>query len=206
MVSLSDITSFDVIVVLLFLLFLIRGTWIGFMRQLAVFLALIGSYLLAANYTGMMMEHVERFIENPKAVFYLSFGLLFLLGCVFFLLLGKALRLVVEVTMAGWFDRTLGCILGAVKGLFIVSLLYMAVSSSMVSANELLQKSLTSPFLSRGADIIKTVIRDRDLRSLFQPREPAILPEDLPDMPDLRIELPPSFLPGGDDQTPEEER
>ena len=37
MIALSDITSFDVIVVLLFLLFLIRGTWIGFMRQLAFF-------------------------------------------------------------------------------------------------------------------------------------------------------------------------
>ena len=43
--TLSDITSFDVIVVLLFLLFIIRGTWIGFMRQLAIFLALIGSFL-----------------------------------------------------------------------------------------------------------------------------------------------------------------
>ena len=190
MISLSDITSFDVIVVLLFLLFIIRGTWIGFMRQIAVFLALIGSYLLAGRYTGLMMPHVSTFIENPKAVFYISFALLFLLGSVFLFLTGKVLRLVMEVTMAGWFDRTLGMLLGLIKAIFVTSVLYMAMSSSLVSSNELLKKSLTSPFLAQGAEVVQQVIRDHDLRKLFLPKEPAIPPEELPD---ISIELPPIF-------------
>jgi membrane protein required for colicin V production len=201
MISLSDITSFDVIVALVFLLFIIRGTWIGFMRQVAVFLALIGSYLLAAVYTGEMMPHVSKFIENPKAVFYLSFGILFVLGTVFMLLAGKVLRLVVEVTMTTWFDRMLGMILGVVKALFVTSLLYMVMSSSLVSSNELLKRSLTSPFLAKGSDFIQRIIQDAELRQLFLPKEPAILPEIIPKIKD---ELPPIFDPEND--YPREER
>jgi membrane protein required for colicin V production len=190
MISLSDITSFDVIVALIFLLFIIRGTWIGFMRQVAVFLALIGSYLLAGSYTGVMMPHVSSFIENPKAVFYISFALLFVFGSIFLFLTAKVLHLVMEVTMTGWFDRALGMILGLIKAIFVTSILYMAMSSSLVSSNELLKKSLTSPFLAQGADLVQQVIRDNDLRELFLPKEPAILPEKVPD---IDIELPPMF-------------
>jgi len=190
MISFTDITSFDVIVVLIFLLFIIRGTWIGFMRQMAVFLALIGSYLLAGSYTGLMMPHVSKFIENPKAVFYISFILLFILGSVFMFLTGKVLRLVMEVTLSGWFDRTLGMILGLVKAMFVTSILYMAMSSSLVSSNELVKKSLTSSFLAQGAEFVQQLIRDNDLRKIFLPKEPAFLPEM---KPDINIELPPIF-------------
>ncbi|MCL7487357.1 MAG: CvpA family protein [Desulfobulbaceae bacterium] len=192
MITLNDITSFDVIVVLIFLLFIIRGSWIGFMRQMAVFLALIGSYLLAGKYAGYIMPHVSGFIANPKAVFYISFALLFVLGSIFMFLAGKALLLVVEVTMAGWFDRTLGMLLGVVKAMFVASILYMAMSSSLVSSNELLQKSITSPFLARGAEFVQEVISDRELRELFRPKEPAI-PQEI--IPDINIELPEFFKP-----------
>ncbi|NOQ45663.1 MAG: hypothetical protein GQ559_03175, partial [Desulfobulbaceae bacterium] len=66
MISLSDFTSFDVIVGLIFLVFLIRGVWIGFMRQLAAFLALVGSYWLAGRYNAQLMPYVDQFVDNPK--------------------------------------------------------------------------------------------------------------------------------------------
>lgn len=174
MISLNDITSFDVIVVLLFLLFILRGTWIGFMQQLPVFVALVASYLLAGRYTDEVMPVVAGFIDNPKTVFFLGFFLLFILGSIFLFLLGKAMHLVMEVSLAGWFDRLLGLLLGGVKGVLVTSFLFMAVSSSLMSANELLQRSSTSRILSPGAEFIRNSIDDQQLRALFLPREPAI--------------------------------
>lgn len=182
MISLNDITSFDVIIVLLFLLFVVRGTWVGFIRQLAVFLALIGSYLMAGQYTGQMMPYVEQFIENPKAVFFISFGLLFILGSISLFLFGKVLRLVMEFSLVGWFDRLLGFMLGVVKGVFVTSFLYMVMSSSLISANELLTKSVTSQYLAHGAEFVQKIINDPEMRALFLPKEPAIMPELEPAM------------------------
>ena len=184
MIALSDITSFDVIVALLFLLLVIRGTWVGFMRQLAFFLALIGSYLLAGQYTGLLMPHVSKFIENPKAVFFVSFALLFVLGAVVLMLLGKVLHLVMEVSLLSWFDRFMGFLLGLVKAVFVTSFLYMAMSSSMISANELLAKSLTAPYLARGAELVRRIIADPKLQELFHTKVPAIMHDLLPVPPE----------------------
>lgn len=180
MISLGDITSFDVIVTLLFLLFVIRGTWIGLMRQLAFFLALILSYILAGQYTGQMIPFVSNFIENPKAVFFISFGIMYILCAVFLFLFGKVLSLVMEITLVSWFDRVLGFMLGGVKGFLVTSILYMIMCSGPSSANDLVKKSITSPILARGSDFVQQLILDPEMRNRFLPKEPAIVPGSEP--------------------------
>jgi len=180
MISLGDITSFDVIVALIFLLFVIRGTWIGFMRQLAFFLALIVSYILAGQYTGQMMPYVGKFIESPKAVFFISFVITFIFCAIFLFMFSKVLNLVIEIALAGWFDRALGFLLGLVKAFFVTSILYMIMSSGLSSANDLVKKSITAPILVLGSDFVQQLILDPEMRSRFLPKEPAIIPDSGP--------------------------
>ena len=144
------------------------------MRQLAAFLALVGSYWLAGRYSRELMPYVGKFIENPKLVFLVSFALLFLLSALLFILGGKVLHRVMEISLLGWFDRFLGFLLGAVKGAVLASLLYMFLASSLSASNDLLKKSISSRYLARGADILHQLISDPQLREYFLPREPAI--------------------------------
>ncbi len=177
MISLSDITSFDVIVALIFLVFIIRGVWIGFMRQLASFLALVGSYWLAGRYSDYLMPYVGRFIDNPKVVFFISFAILFVVGAFLLILTGKVLQLVMDISLLGWFDRLLGLGLGAFKAFFVAAILHMALCAGLSPSNTLMRKSLSSKFLARGAEIVQEVIHNPELRRLFIPREPAIKPD-----------------------------
>lgn len=174
MISLTDITSFDVIIVLIVILFIVRGVWIGFMRQLAAFFALVGSYWLAGRYSVELIPYVDGFIKNPKLVFFVSFGLLFCLSALLFILLGKVLQRVMEISLLGWFDRFLGLLLGAFKGAVLASLLYMVLASTLSGSNELLKKSISSRYLAQGADILYTFINDPQLQKYFLPKEPAI--------------------------------
>jgi len=180
MISIGDLTSFDSIIALLFLIFIARGIWIGFMRQLAAFLALVGSYWLAGRYSGELMPYVKQFVENPKLVFLASFALLFLVSALLFILAGKVLHRVMEITLLGWFDRFLGLLLGCVKAGVLSVLLYMFLSSMLSSSNTLLSKSLSAPYLKQGADVVRRIIQDRQLREEFVPKEPAIKAEDIP--------------------------
>jgi membrane protein required for colicin V production len=177
MLSLGDITSFDVIIALLFLVFLVRGAWIGFMRQLAAFLALVGSYWLAGRYSGEMVPYVQQFLQDPKVVFLASFALLFMVSAVVFILAGKVLRRVMEITLMGWFDRFLGLLLGAVKAAVVAVLLFMVLASTLSSTNAMIHKSVSSPYLQLGADKIREIIADPKIRELFATREPAIKSE-----------------------------
>ncbi len=179
-ISLDALTSFDIIVLLILLVSAIRGVWIGFMRQLAAFLALIGSYILAGRYSGKLMPAVDRFIDNPKLVFLVSFVLLFLVTAIVFILAGKVMHRVMEITLLGWFDRLMGLLLGVVKGAVLASFLYMVLSSSLAGTNTLLQKSLASPYLAAGARQLNMIIHDQRLRQYFLPRKPAIPENSLP--------------------------
>jgi membrane protein required for colicin V production len=180
MISLGDLTSFDVIVALIFLVFIIRGIWVGFMRQLTTFLALVGSYWLAGRYSGQLMPYVHQFVENPKMVFLASFALLFLISALIFILAGKVLHRVMEITLLTWFDRFLGLLLGAVKGAVVSIFVFMILASSLSASNDLFNKSLSSPYLSRGAEVVRKIIHDPKIREQFVPKEPAIKLDAVP--------------------------
>jgi len=179
MIALDRLTSFDVIVLLLVLAFAVRGGWIGFMRQLAAFFALVGSYLLAGRYTSTLSPYLKGLVDNPKLVFLVSFVLLFCISAVAFILAGKVLHRVMEITLLGWFDRVLGVLLGAVKGAILASLLYMFLVSSLSASNDLLKRSLSAPYLAQGSDILHQLIRDPHLKKYFLPKTLAI-PEEEP--------------------------
>lgn len=176
----SDMTYFDLVVAFLFVFFLLRGVWIGFMRQLAAFLALVGSYFVAARYADDILPYVGQFIDNPKLSFLLCFAGLFLVAALVFTLLGKVLQGVMRITLLGWFDRLLGLLLGAVKAGVMASLLYMFLAATLSTTNDLLPKSITSPYLKQGAAILRSLIEDPRLREYFLHKEPAILSDLLP--------------------------
>lgn len=176
----SDMTYFDLVIAFLFLFFLVRGLWIGFMRQLAAFFALVGSYFVAARYADDIMPFAERFIENPKLTFLVCFAGIFLVAALVFTLIGKVLQGVMRITLLGWFDRLLGLALGAVKAGAVASLLYMVLASTLSTTNDLLPKSITSPYLKQGAAILRSLIDDPRLQEYFLHKEPAILSDLLP--------------------------
>jgi len=170
-------SSFDLIVAAICLLFMVRGVWIGFMRQLAAFFALVGSYWIAGRYSGILIPYVRDYIANPKMVFYVSCVLLFCISAILFILAGKVLHKVMEISLLGWFDRFLGLVLGAVKGVVLASFLYLVLASSLSSTNDLLRRSISGPYLAQGAAILHQLIQDPQLRHYFTPRKPAI-PEE----------------------------
>ncbi len=179
MISLSHFTSFDGVVALIFLIFILRGVWVGFMRQLATLLALVGSYWLAGRYSGLLLPYVGDITDNPKIIFLASCAILFLILAIVFILIAKVLRRVMEIALLGWFDRFLGFFLGGLKGALVAVFLYMMLVSSLSASNNILVKSFSAPYLSQGAVLVRQAIHDPRLRKLFMPREPAIKDEPL---------------------------
>jgi membrane protein required for colicin V production len=125
MPTFSDLTYFDLVVVFIVLFFMVRGLWIGFMRQLAAFFALVGGYYLAGQYAARILPFTERFVDNPKLTFWVSFAIIFLVAAMVFTLIGKVLHRVMQITLLGWLDRLSGMILGGAKAVVVASLLYM---------------------------------------------------------------------------------
>lgn len=180
MPTFAELTYFDLVVACIFLFFLVRGLWIGCVRQLAAFFALVGGYYLAGQYADAMLPLTERFVDNPKLTFLVSFGLIFIVAAIVFTLIGKVLHRFLQITLLGWLDRLSGLGVGVVKAAVVASLLYMFLASSLSATNELLRTSCSTPTLRQGSELLRSFIDDPRLRKYFAQKEPAILSELLP--------------------------
>lgn len=168
------ITWLDLAVAVIFLSFILRGAWTGFIRQLAALLALAGSYVVAARYTAELIPYTTRLVDNPKLVFLISFICLFFASALAFSLLGKIMHRLMQITLLGWFNRLLGMTLGALKAALLASLLYMLLASTLSATNTVLRTSLSAPYLRQGAQVLHAIINDPKLRAYFTENTPAI--------------------------------
>lgn len=182
--------SLDFGVIAIVLLFLVRGVWVGFVRQLASLAALILGYLFAGRYYEQISPRLSSVISSPQLCFLVTYALLFL--AVFFgvLALGFVLKKVMSVSLLDWFDRFMGGIFGLVKAGVIVNVAFMVLSGMLADTNPLMANSLAAPYLTKSSGFLLSFIPDQNLHRHLLPREPAIAIPDLaiPEGKPLRAE------------------
>ena len=168
----------DIAVAVLCLALLGRGIWIGFSRQLAFLLALILGYLGAGQFHQALAPAFSRFIDNEQLRFLISYLVILFVLYVAIMLIGIGLKKVMQITFLGWFDRLMGGVFGMAKGAFLSVLLFMLLHAVLDPSSPILQRSVTVPYLTKGASILLRVIKDEKLREKFLTLQPAI-PVDL---------------------------
>ena len=185
---LSQATAFDIVVSLIFLAFLVRGIWIGFIRQISSLIAMLGAFILAGYFDEDFYRLIMPYLDNSHTTFLIAYFLVFLLFFYLIKLIGLGLKKVMDISLMGWFDRAMGGLFGLIKGIFFTSLLFMMVGSYMSGSNKYLKKSLSYPVLSKSSQAVLALIQDKQLRSYFIPKEPAIqrLERSMPRLEDFQ--------------------
>lgn len=169
-----DLTVYDLVISAIFVFFMVRGIWVGFLNQLTVIIALYIGYLVAGQYHDKLLPFLRGVSENPQVVFLLAYAVLFACTYVLTMLLGKALTGVVNLTIAGWFDKVLGALFGAVKALILAILLHMLLTTFLSADTPLLRQCRFCPYLSEAAALFQQLIKDEKLRQSFDKKKPAI--------------------------------
>jgi len=167
-------TSFDIAVIVIIALFTIRGAWIGFIRQLAFIAALILAFLVAGAFSRQLAGFLKPLDASPLLNFILIYAVVLLAVYVLVTLVGLAMSKMMKVTMLGGFDRVLGGVFGLAKGVFLATLLFMAVAGIMSDSADFLRRSFCYPFLSNSAKALSYFISDQDMRNRLRPKEAAI--------------------------------
>lgn len=172
----AKLTAFDIVILIITIAFIVRGVWIGFVRQISVLIAMFSSFFVAGQLYEVAYSRVLSFMDNRVAAFMLTYAVLFGLIYVVIILLGKGLQKVMSFTLLGWFDRTLGGIFGAIKAVFVASLIFVACAA-FFSDKSFFDKSLSYPILETTSEFVMTFINDHNLRSRFFPKDMAIKSE-----------------------------
>ncbi|MBE0582887.1 MAG: CvpA family protein [Desulfofustis sp.] len=168
------LSPYDFVVLGIVALLALRGVWIGFLGQVVPLLALYLGYFAASRYNEQLLPFLQDVSDNPKVIFLSAYAILFIATFLVATLLGKGLALVIQVTIAVWFDRLLGLVLGLAKALMIVVLLHVVLGTLLAPENDMLRSCQTCPTLNRLSDITRELIRDEEMREALRQNAPAI--------------------------------
>ncbi len=164
----------DAIALILLVGFIIRGIWVGFIRQVASLLALILGFLVAGYFSGESAQYITPFIKNKQVGFLIAYALIFCLVFIVTIFIGIACKKVAQVVLHDWFDKTMGGILGAAKGFFLACLAFMGLAIFISGASPIFTKSIFYPYLLKTSTILLSVVKDADVRDKLLPQQPAI--------------------------------
>jgi membrane protein required for colicin V production len=167
-------TAIDFGVIAIILIFLVRGIWIGFIRQLASLAALILGFLFAGRYYEQISPRLFSVISSPQLSFLVTYVLLFLAVFCGVLAIGFVLKKVVSLSLLGWFDRLLGGVFGQVKAGVVVTVLFMVLSGLLADSNPLMTGSFSAPYLRKSSRFLLSFVSDQNLHRHLLPKEPAI--------------------------------
>ena len=169
-----NLTGYDFAIIGLLLLFIVRGLWVGFLRQITTLVALFVGFVIAGQYHDKLFPFLRGLTENPHAVFWASYAIIFAITYVITMLFGKGLAKVVELTIAGWFDKLLGGALGVVKAGILVVLLNMLLSGVLAPENKMLRDCQLCPLVEQGTEFCRSLIKDDTMRKVLSQKKPAI--------------------------------
>ena len=169
-----NLTGYDFAIIGLLLLFIARGLWVGFLRQITTLVALFVGFVIAGQYHDKLFPFLRGLTENPHAVFWASYAIIFAITYVITMLFGKGLAKVVELTIAGWFDKLLGGALGVIKAGILIMLLNMLLSGVLAPENSMLRDCQLCPMVEQGTEFCRGLIKDDTMRKLLSQKKTAI--------------------------------
>lgn len=126
----------DYIIVVVVAFFTVKGLLKGFVNQVLGFFGLLMALVLATKYMSDVAETVDNFLNIPPALAtLLAYLLIFVATILAFQVLNHVLQKAVKVSFLHWVDKTLGLLVGALKGGVIMSLIFLLISIIPLSGN-----------------------------------------------------------------------
>lgn len=124
----APLTALDIAVILLVGLCAVMGLVRGFVSEVLGLLAWVAAVMALRLFYTPVSDWTATVVESPSGAAILAFASIFLVTFVLFRVVGSRLGARTRQSIVGPFDRVLGLGFGAVKGLIVASLVFLALN------------------------------------------------------------------------------
>jgi membrane protein required for colicin V production len=155
--------AFDILIGVVVGYGLIRGLFRGLVKEAASILGVIGGFFAAYLYYAPVAGWFTGLVANPGYRDLLAFMLLFCGVLIVVNVVAIVLKYLLNLIFLGWLDRLGGVGLGLAKGVLIVSVVFLALTTFLPKGAPLIKDSLGAPYVARVSerlsDVVSTHIR-----------------------------------------------
>ena len=136
---------FDIFIIIIIAYSLIRGLFRGLVKEVSSIIGVLGGFYAAYSYYPMVAKLFANLIINSSYLNILSFLIIFCSVLIIISILGIVIKYLLNVAFLGWIDRACGLGFGLVKGLLIVTVLFIILTTFLPKGAALIKKSILAP-------------------------------------------------------------
>ena len=148
----------DLAILLILVLFLVKGLWKGLIRQLCSLAGIVLGIFLSWSFSTILGPELARLSGWPLRVSIVVVGaMLFFAGVLAFFVLGFYLGKLTAQPVLAVLNRFVGALFGVIEGVVILAVvIYLLTLWPMVARKAVVQAStLSPPFVRLGAVILQ---------------------------------------------------
>jgi membrane protein required for colicin V production len=136
---------FDIFIIIITGYSLIRGLFRGLIKEVSSIIGVLGGFYAAYSYYPMVAKLLAGLIVNSSYLNILSFLIIFCTVLIIISILGIVIKYLLNVAFLGWIDRACGLAFGLIKGILIVTVLFIILTTFLPKGAPLIKKSILAP-------------------------------------------------------------
>src|SRR5210317_876877 len=120
---------FDIFIIIVLGYSIIRGLFRGLVKELSSIIGVLGGFYAAYTYYPLVAGLLSRLIRDISYLNILSFLIIFCGVLIIVGVLGVIIKYLLNIAFLGWVDRIGGVVFGVLKGVLIVSILFITLTA-----------------------------------------------------------------------------
>jgi len=145
---------------------LVRGIFRGLIKEVSSIIGVLGGFYAAYSYYPLMARALSRWISNTGYANIIGCLILFVGVYLAISLLGVLIKYLMNIVFLGWTDRICGLVFGTLKGLLIVSVVVVMLTTFLSKNAAILQESIIVRHTIGVSDVMVKVA-SADMKALF---------------------------------------
>jgi membrane protein required for colicin V production len=157
---------FDILIIVIFGFCLVRGLFRGLVKEVSSIIGVLGGFYAAYSYYIVVAKGLSRFIADAAYLNILSFLIIFCLILIIINILGIIIKYLLNIAFLGWVDRIFGVLFGMIKGILIVSVIFIILTAFLPKGASIIKSSILAPHVIWVSENMAKVI-SKDIKRDF---------------------------------------
>ena len=158
---------FDVFIIIVLGYSILRGLFRGLVKEVSSIIGVLGGFYAAYSYFPMMARLLSGIIKEESYLNILSFLIIFCSILLLISILGVVIKYLLNVAFLGWIDRICGVGFGLIKGVLIVTVIFIILTTFLSKGTPLIKKSILAPHVIWISEKMVSLVSDDMKKDFF---------------------------------------
>jgi membrane protein required for colicin V production len=136
---------FDIFIIIVISYSIIRGLFRGLVKEVSSIIGVLGGFYAAHSYYPMIAKLLAGIVKDQSYLNIMSFLIIFCGILIVISILGVVIKYLLNVAFLGWIDRICGVGFGLIKGVLIVTVIFIILTTFLSKGTPLIKKSILAP-------------------------------------------------------------